>query len=299
MIGKGLYVYIDDVTLYSTTFEEHMALTKEFLSRLRKFRFYIKPKKCTIATHEVELLGHLVTQEGIKPSPSKVKAVADYPRPTSKTELRAFLGLIGYYRNFIHGCSRIMQPLSRLLQEHVPFKWDEKGIEEETFIKIKRILIDPDNLLIRPDFSKTFILKTDASALGFGAVLSQMVDKTERPIAYASRRTTRTEANYGSSQMEIAAVLYGIEHFKHYLEGAPFRLITDHAPLTQLIKLKDPKGIVARYIMRLQPYDIDLVIRPGRKHSDADALSRIPHRPAHHVPYYLQRLPKHKSLMRE
>jgi RNase H-like domain found in reverse transcriptase/Reverse transcriptase (RNA-dependent DNA polymerase) len=299
MIGKGLYVYIDDVTLYSTTFAEHMALMKEFLSRLRRFRFYIKPKKCTIATHEVELLGHLVTREGIKPSPSKVKAVADYPRPTSKTELRAFLGLIGYYRNFVHGCSRIMEPLSRLLQEHVPFKWDKKGIEEETFIKIKRILIDPDNLLIRPDFNKTFILKTDASALGFGAVLSQMVDKTERPIAYASRRTTRTEANYGSSQMEIAAALYGIEHFKHYLEGAPFRLVTDHSPLLQLIKLKDPKGMVARYIMRLQPYDIDLVIRPGRKHSDADALSRIPHRPIHHVPYYLQRLPKHKSLMRE
>ena len=299
MVGKGLYVYIDDVTLYSSTFEEHMALTEEFLSRLRRFRFYIKPKKCTIATHEVELLGHLVTQEGIKPSPSKVKAVADYPRPTSKTELRAFLGLIGYYRNFIEGCSRIMQPLSRLLQEHVPFKWYEDGIEEETFIKIKRILIDPHNLLIRPDFDKMFILKTDASALGFGAVLSQMVDKVERPIAYASRRTTKAEANYGSSHLEIAAVLYGIGHFKHYLEGAPFRLVTDHAPLLQLIKLRDPKGMMARYIMRLQPYDIDLVIRPGRKHSDADALSRTPHRPPHHIPYFVQRLAKHKTLKQE
>jgi hypothetical protein len=102
MIGKGLYVYIDDVTLYSSTFEEHMALLRKFLKRLRKYSFYIKPKKCTIAAHQVELLGHLITQEGIKPAPSKVKAVADYPRPTSKTELRAFLGLIGYYQNFIH-----------------------------------------------------------------------------------------------------------------------------------------------------------------------------------------------------
>jgi hypothetical protein len=142
-------------------------------------------------------------------------------------------------------------------------------------------------------------LKTDASALGFGAVLSQLVDKVERPIAYASRRTSRTEANYGSSQLEIAAVLFGIEHFRHYLAGAPFRLIADHAPLQQLLKLKDPKGIIARYIMRLQPYDIDLVIRPGRKHQDADALSRTPHRPPHHVPYYITRLPKHQVLMQD
>jgi hypothetical protein len=186
-----------------------------------------------------------------------------------------------------------------MLQEHVPFEWNEKGIEEKTFIKIKRILIDPENLLICPDFTKQFILKTDASALGFGAVLGQMVGNKDKPIAYASRRTTRTEANYGSSQLEIAAVLYGIEHFKHYLEGAPFRLIADHAPLQQLIKLKDPKGIIARYIMRLQPYQIDLVIRPGRKHQDADALSRTPHRPPHHIPYFIQRLPQHESLMKE
>jgi hypothetical protein len=245
MIGKGLYVYIDDVTLYSSTFEEHMALLRKFLKRLRKYSFYVKPKKCTIAAHQVELLGHLITREGIKPSPSKVKAVADYPRPTSKTELRAFLGLIGYYRNFIHRCSRIAEPLSRLLQDHIAFKWDENGIEEETFIKIKRILIDPKQLLIRPDFTKQFILKTDASSLGFGATLAQMMEGVERPIAYASKRTSKTEANYGSSQLEIAAVCWGIEHFRHYLIGAPFRLITDHAPLQQLIKLKDPKGIVA------------------------------------------------------
>ena len=299
MIGKGLYVYIDDVTLYSSTFKEHLALLEKFLKRLRKFRFYIKPKKCTIAAEQVELLGHLITQEGIKPAPSKVAAVADYPRPTTKTELRAFLGLIGYYRNFIPGCSRITAPLSRLLQEHVPFNWNQDGPEEETFIRIKRILIDPDNLLIRPDFAKPFILKTDASALGFGAILSQMVGKQERPIAYASRVTTKTEASYGSSQSEIAAALFGIEHFKHYLAGAPFRLVADHAPLQQLLKLKDPQGIIARYIMRLQPYDIDLVIRPGRKHQDVDALSRTPHQPPHHVPYYLQRLPKHPSLLQD
>ena len=193
MIGKGLYVYIDDVTLYSSTFEEHMELLERFLRKLRKYSLYIKPKKCTIAAHQVELLGHLITREGIKPAPSKVKAIADYPRPTSKTELRAFLGLIGYYRNFIGGCSRIAEPLTRMLQDHVPFDWDTKdpdAEEEKAFIAIKRILIDLEDFLIRPDFTKQFILKTDASSLGFGATLAQMVKGVERPIAYASRRTS-------------------------------------------------------------------------------------------------------------
>ena len=122
------------------------------------------------------------------------------------------------------------------------------------------MLLDEDNLLIRPDMTKKFILQTDASSLGLGAVLCQIVDGKDRPIAYASKRTSRTEANYGSSQLEILAVVWAVEHFRHYLAGKPFTLIADHAPLQQLVKQVDPQGIVARYIMRLQPYDIDLVI---------------------------------------
>ena len=249
MIGHGLYVYIDDVTIYSETFEQHMVLLEEFFRRLRRYHLFIKPKKCTIAAREVDLLGHLITQEGVKPSPSKIKAIADYPRPTNKTELRAFLGIIGYYRGFIANCSRKIEPLSRMLKDHIPFTWDAEGKQEETFILIKQMLMDEENLLIRPDFTKKFILQTDASALGLGAVLCQMVDGKERPIAYASKRTSRTEAAYGSSQLEILAVCWAIEHFKHYLAGAPFILVADHAPLKQLISLKDPKGIIARYIM--------------------------------------------------
>lgn len=254
---------------------------------------YLKLKKCTIAAEQVDLLGHVIGKDGIRPSPTKIKAVADYPRPINKTELRAFLGLIGYYRHFIPNCSAKIQPLSKMLQEHVPFEWNEEGIEEETFILIKRMLIDEQNLLIRPDFTKTFILHTDASALGLGAVLSQMVGKHDKPIAYASRRTTKTEANYGATQLEALAVTWAVKHFNHYLMGAPFRLITDHSALRALMKLDNPQGMFARWIMKLQPYDIDVVIRPGRKHQNCDALSRTPKRAPHHIPYFLERLPKH------
>jgi deoxyuridine 5'-triphosphate nucleotidohydrolase len=291
LIGKGLYVYIDDITIYSVTFEEHMTLLNEVLSRLRRYKFYLKPKKCTIAAHKVDLLGHVIDEEGIRPSPTKIQAVVDYPRPTNKTELRAFLGLIGYYRHFIQDCSAKIEPLSRMLQEHIAFQWNDHGIEEATFNRIKMMLIDDKNLLIRPDFSKVFILQTDASALGLGAVLSQMTGKQDKPIAYASRRTSRTERNYGATQLETLAVVWAVKHFNHYLIGAPFRLITDHSAIRALMKLENPQGLYARWIMRLQPYDIDVVIKPGRLHQNADALSRIPHRKPH-TPYFLERLPK-------
>jgi hypothetical protein len=293
MIGKGLYVYIDDITIYSKTFEEHIVLLKEVLRRLRDRCLYLKPKKCTIAAEKVDLLGHVIEKEGIRPSPTKIKAVADYPRPTNKTELRAFLGLIGYYRHFILNCSAIIEPLSRMLQEHVPFTWNEEGPEEKTFILIKRLLMDEEhNILIRPDFTKPFILHTDASALGLGAVLSQEINGKDKPISYASRRTSRTESSYGASQLEMLAVVWAIQHFRHYLLGAPFRLVTDHSALRALFKIPDPQGLFARWIMRLQPYDIDVVIKPGRLHQNADALSRTPHNKPHHVPYFLERLPK-------
>ena len=292
MIGHGLYVYLDDITIYSTTFEHHMKLLKEVLFRLRKRGLYLKPKKCTIATAQVDLLGHVIGKDGIHPSPTKIQAVADYPRPINKTELRAFLGLIGYYRHFVPNCSAKIQPLSKLLQEHTTFKWNEKGIEEETFVLIKRMLIDEENLLIRPDFSKTFILHTDASALGLGAVLSQMDGKYDKPIAYASRRTSNTEAHYGATQLEALAMVWAVEHFRHYLVGAPFRLVTDHSALRALMKMNNPQGLFACWIMRLQLYHIDVVIRPGRKHQNCDALSRTPKRAPHRIPYFLERLPK-------
>src|SRR3954469_2661055 len=292
LIGKGLYVYIDDITIYSETYEEHLVLLKEVLSRLRDRNLFLKPKKCTIAADQVDLLGHVISKDGVQPSPTKIHAVADYPRPTGKTELRAFLGLIGYYRHFIKNCSAIIEPLSRMLQEHVPFKWDEKGAEEETFIRIKHLLMDPDNLLIHPDFTKPFLVHTDVSALGLGAVLSQEVEGKDRPITYASRRTSKTESKYGATQLETLAVIWAVNHFRHYLLGAPFRLITDHAALRSLFKIADPQGLYARWIMRLQPYDIDVVVKPGRLHQNADALSRTPHREPHRVPYFLARLPK-------
>ena len=141
------------------------------------------------------------------------------------------------------------------------------------FIRIKRLLMDEKNLLIRPDFSKKFILHTDASALGLGAILSQMVNGKDCPIAYASRHTSRTEQNYGSTQLKTLAVVWAVKHFNHYLAGALFDLVTDHFALRALLKIENLQGLFACWIMCLQPYDIDVIVKPGRLHQNADALS--------------------------
>src|SRR5436305_13410259 len=125
-----------------------------------------------------------------------------------------------------------------MLQEHISFKWEESGPEEQTFIKIKELLMDEDNLLIRPDFTKLFILQTDASTLGLGAILSQEIDGKDKPIAYASCQTSQTEAKYGATQLETLAVVWAMKHFRHYLAGALFRLIIDHAALSSLLNVE-------------------------------------------------------------
>jgi len=174
------------------------------------------------------------------------------------------------------------------------FIWAEE--KQAVFDHLKQLLTS-ETILARPDFNHPFILHTDGSAIGLGAVLSQRIDKIERPVAYASRRTSETESKYSTSKIEMKAVMWATEKFRHYLLGRPFLLITDHTALKTLINLKDPPPLFARWILSLQPYDIDVVYKPGRKHGNADALSRTPHR--WDKPYFVERLPKRGKFLKK
>ena len=214
MIGRGVYIYIDDISIYSKTFKEHIRLLREVLTRLRKYDLHLKSKKCTFAAPEVELLGHLINKDGVSPAPLKTEAIQNYPRLTSKKELRAFLGLVSYYRSFIKNCSKIIEPISKMLKQTETFSWDEE--KQKVFDYLKNILTS-ETILARPNFDHPFILHTDGSALGLGAVLSQRINKIERPIPYASRRTSTTEEKYSASKIEMKAVVWAVKKFKHYL----------------------------------------------------------------------------------
>src|SRR4051812_28991612 len=285
LIGNTLYVYIDDITIYTETFEEHMKVLNEVLRRIRANGMFLKPKKCTIAAEEIHLLGHIINKEGIKTDPAKVSAVKEYPAPTSKTEVRAFMGLVGYYRHFIPACSKIAKPINDTLRKDIRFKWTDEA--QEAFDKLKEKLTTAP-VLARPDMDKTFCLHTDACKTGLGAVLTQQFEipgkfnrrgeplNRERVISYASRSNHGAETKYGATQLEQLAVVWAVEHYRQYLYGKRFQVVTDHTALKSLMKLKDPKGLYARWIMRLQPYDIDLIYKPGNQHGNADAMSRRP-----------------------
>jgi hypothetical protein len=234
-----------------------------------------------IAAKEVELLGHIINEEGIKTSPKKTESIENFPIPTSKTEMRAFLGLAGYYRSFIKDFSTIVKPLSELLKENTTIRWTGDKADywtrerQETFDLIKRKLTTAP-ILARPNEELPYILYTDASAIGFGAILSQVQEGKERVIAYASQTTSEPESRYGATQLELKAVVWATKHFRHYLIGAPFKLVTDHSALKWMYNSKDLNSIHARWMMRLQEYDIDFCYRPGRVHQNVDVLSRIP-----------------------
>jgi hypothetical protein len=277
MIGKHLMVYIDDITIYTDTFGKHMAILQEVLKRLKDHRLFIKLKKYTFAAPEIKLLGHIIGKEGLKPDPAKVEAVTKFPDPTNRSELRAFLGLVNYYRVYIPKCSVIAAELNYLLRDDMAWNWPSNHAAHESFDKLKEALTDEQKFLIQPNFNDIFILHTDACAKGYGAVLTQVREGKERVISYASKGSTKTESKYGATQLELKALVWAVKHYRHYLIGKKFQIITDHSALKWLLNTKDLKGLYARWLMVLQEYDMELLVRPGRKHMNADAMSRRPH----------------------
>ena len=266
-------VYIDDVIIFSQTFEEHLNHLSIVFQRLKEAGLKLKPKKCFLFQKSVKYLGHVVSREGISTDPDKTKAVRDWPNPQDVTDVKKFLGLCSYYRRFVPNFATISKPLTRLTEKNVVFNWGEE--EHKSFSTLKDLLISAP-IMAYPRSSESFILDTDASATGIGAVLSQIIDGEERVIAYGSRILTKAERAYCVTRREMLAVVYFSKYFRHYLLGKKFLLRTDHASLRWLKSFKEPEGQVARWLEVLDTFNFDLQHRPGVKHLNADALSRVP-----------------------
>ena len=266
-------VYLDDVIVYSRDFTEHVERLEIILKRISEAGLKLKPKKCHFFCEKVIYLGHTVSAEGIATDPEKVRAVQDWEVPKDLTDVRSFLGLCSYYRRFIPQFGTIAKPLTRLTEKDHGFKW---GVEqEEAWATLKHKLLSAP-VLAYPDPQKEFILDTDASAYGIGAVLSQVQDGQERVIAYGSRCLTKEERRYCVTRKELLAVVYFLKYFRHYLYGRNFLVRTDHGALRWLTNFKDPQGQVARWLEVLGTYTFEIQHRPGLRHGNADALSRGP-----------------------
>jgi hypothetical protein len=277
---KTCLIYLDDVIVFSQTFEEHVERLGEVFEKLSQSNLKLKPQKCNLFREEVGYLGHVVSAQGVQTDPAKIQKVKDWPAPTSLTEVRSFVGLCSYYRKFVRNFSDIASPLFQLTKKNTRFFWSSDC--QAAFETLKEALIG-SSVLAFPDFEKPFLLDTDASDLGVGSVLSQVYEDGERVIAYFSTTHSPQEANYSVTRKELVAVIKSVKHFRHYLYGRKFRLRTDHGSLRWLHNFKQPTGQVARWIEFLSSYEYDIVFRPGNKHKNADAMSRYPSLNAIHV----------------
>ena len=266
-------VYIDDVIIFSRTVDQHLAQLKTVFQRLIAAGLKLKPKKCNLFRKKVQYLGHVVSDRGIQTDPEKTKVIEDWPTPHTVKEVRSFLGLCSYYRRFVPDFATIARPLIKLTEKNEEFLW--KNEQEEAWNELKKRLITAPTLAY-PDPDAEFILDTDASEQGIGAVLSQCIEGEERVIAYGSRVLTKQERRYCVTRRELLAVVHFVKVYRHYLVGRKFVLRTDHASLRWLKSFKEPEGQVARWLETLDTYDFELVHRPGKKHINADALSRGP-----------------------
>jgi hypothetical protein len=272
-LGKFVAVYLDDIIIYSNTFEQHLDHIQQVFEALRKANLKIKLKKCFFCYPEIEFFGHIVGRNGLKSDPKKIEKVQNLPNPTNITELQSLLGLFSYYRKFIKDFSKHAAPMLKLLKKEEPFVWGEK--QKCAFEFLKECLINAP-ILQYPNFQQPFILLTDASGVGIGAVLAQIdEDGNERAVAYASRSLTPAERNYGITDLECLAVVWAVQYFEHYLQLLPFKIVTDHAALKYLKTLKKLKGRRARWTMELQQYNFEIIHRPGKENKNADALSRV------------------------
>jgi hypothetical protein len=266
-------VYLDDIIVFSESLNDHLQRLSTVLCRMRTAGLKLKPEKCFLMQKSVSFLGHVISEEGIATDPEKTRAVTEWPVPTCTRDVRAFLGLAGYYRRFVRDFAVLAAPLHDLIKNDRKFDWSEDA--QLSFDALKGALTSPPILAMPTDYDEV-IVDTDASDGAIGAVLSQRQDGVERVIAYASRALDRRERNYCVTRKELLAVVHFLKRFNQYLIGRKFKVRTDHAALSWLRHTPDPIGQQARWLEQLEEFDFTVEHRPGNRHANADAMSRRP-----------------------
>lgn len=270
-LETSVFVYLDDIIVISPDFETHMNILGRVLEKLLNAGLTLNREKCHFMKDELKYLGFLVNKDGLNTDPAKVECMLNYPVPKRVKDVRRLVGMVSWYRRFIPNFATRIAPLTKLTRKNVTFSWGPEC--DRAFNDIKRCLISAP-ILTCPDYSKQFILQCDASQIGLGCVLVQNFEDGEKVISYASRALTAQEAKYSTTELECLALLFGIEKYRAYFEGTRFKVVTDHYSLLWLYKLQNPSGRLARWALRLQSYDFEIVHRKGEAHVVPDALSR-------------------------
>ena len=258
--------YIDDLLVLSTsTLQDHLEKLEQVLKRLQDAGLKVNASKSFFAREELEYLGYWITQEGIKPLSKKVEAINNIAPPTTRKQVRTFIGMVNYYRDMWIRRSETLAPLTALTSKNVPFKWTE--VEQKAFDTMKRIMAR-ETLLAYPDFNKEFHIYTDASNIQLGAVIVQ----EGRPVAFFSRKLTPAQTRYTVTERELLSIVEVLKEFRNILLGQQIIVHTDHENLTYKQQNSDR---VMRWRLYIEEYSPDLRYVPGQNNVVADALSRL------------------------
>lgn len=266
--------YIDDILIHTSSWEEHVKVLITVLKKLRSACLTAKPSKCFIGYEHIEYLGYIVGHGKVKPNPEKTELLQSTPQPTTKTQVRSFLGMASFYRKFIPNFSEIAVPLTDLTKRGEPNKVRWEACHENAFRTLKSKL-SKEPILLLPDLTKQFFLRTDASDVGIGAVLLQEVDNMRFPVAYASKKLLPRERAYAVIERECLAIVWAIKKFEPYLYGREFVVETDHQPLLYMQKTKVSNARIMRWALALQPYRFRIEAIKGSDNVGADYLSRV------------------------
>ena len=270
-----LAAYLDDIVVFTASWDEHLKSLQTLFDRLQSAGLTAWPSKCQLGRCSAKYLGHIISNVTVQPDPDKLAAVASFPQPRTKKEVRSFLGLPGYYRRFIPAFSSLPKPLSDLTKKDASAtpQWDTSC--QAAFDRLKSLLCSKP-VLMSSDFDQPFVLETDASGIGIGAVLSQDdADSHRHPNAYYLWKLLPRETRYSVVEKEALAVRDATCHFRVYLLGREILVITDHRALEWLQACKDSNPRLIRWSLHLQCFKFTVRHRPGRLNGNADALSKF------------------------
>jgi hypothetical protein len=266
--------YVDDVIIHSKTWQEHVATLEKVLERIQEAGLTIRPSKCMVGYREIDFTGHTIGNGTVTTETDKIEKIKNAERPGTKTQVRSFLGLVGFYRKYIHNFATLATPLTDLTKKGAPnhVKWTKS--EELAFQALKSALVTSPILRL-PDFRKDFVIRTDASDVGVGAMLMQEYEDGLFPIAYASKKLLQPERNYSVIERECLAIVFAVKKFQNYLYGREFGIQTDHKPLTYIRICKNESARIMRWSLFLQKYNFRIEAIHGRDNIGADYLSRL------------------------
>ena len=269
--------YLDDIIVFSSTWEEHLARLRQVFERLRHANLKLGAEKCAFAAKDVSYLGHRVTEEGLLPDPALLTAIQEIPPPKTATEVRSFLALAGYYRRYVKNFAAIAGPLHALTRKDAVFHWSADC--QDAFDRLKTLLTTSP-ITAFPDFSQSFRLYTDASTAGLGAILAQVREGRERIICCASRSLNQAEKAYPATKLECLTIVWAVAKFRPYLMAMPFEVYMDHYALQWLKTMRTGSALLHRWSAALEEYDFTVKHRPGKAKTHVDGLSRLPVDPA-------------------